>query len=223
MLAGVGVAFVWAVAWRVNGGHWERVETASMGTQAPVGTLLWVEPVKFTDLKVGDFITFHPPHSDVTFSHRVHVINSDGTIGTKGVIPAPDPWKLTAHDVVGKVVMRWWGVGWLVKATPLLLIGAVLMWFLIHRVRTRRWRRPLAIVGTALLVSVAIFVYRPLTRADQLAFAPQQDGARATYVSTGLLPLSLQATNGARVDLRPARSFRPWYNRADGHGTIRSP
>ena len=45
LLAVLVAGVVVAGAWRLGGGRWERVETASMGTVAPVNTLLWVEPV----------------------------------------------------------------------------------------------------------------------------------------------------------------------------------
>jgi hypothetical protein len=49
------------VVWRAEGGRWERVESPSMGTVAPVGTLLWVKPADFAALRPGDFISFRPP------------------------------------------------------------------------------------------------------------------------------------------------------------------
>lgn len=192
-----------AAAWRLTGGHWERVETPSMGTVAPVGTLLWVQPVEFTNLHVGDFITFHPPgHHDLTYSHRVYSLNVDGTVSTKGVLTAPDPWRLKPHDMVGKVVARWWGVGWLVRAAPLLVVGGLLLFGLCWKAVATSWRLPVGIVGTAVLFCMVIVIYQPLVRAEQLSFAPAKGGARATYVSTGLLPLRLQAEHGGGVDLR---------------------
>ncbi|MBN9620796.1 MAG: S26 family signal peptidase, partial [Actinobacteria bacterium] len=153
-VAVVGLAvtglLAFAVVWRVQGGRWERVETPSMGTVAPVGTLLWVEPVHVDQLRVGDFVTFHPPgQPGVTYSHRVYRIYPDHTVQTKGVIPAPDPWRLTAADLVGRVTMRWWGMGWLVQAVPILvvgglLVGAVLSW--LHWSGRPHWRLPLGIV-----------------------------------------------------------------------------
>ena len=183
--------------WRLEGGRWVRVETPSMGMTAPVGTLLWVKPTDFHHLRVGDFITFHPPgHQDVTYSHRVYRINGDGTISTKGVIPAPDPWKLTSADLVGKVEMRWWGVGWLVVAAPILIIGA----FVVAAIRAlvaRDWKLPVTVLLGSLVVTVAIVWFRPFLNAQQLAFAPDKHGgAVATYVGTGLLPIRLAAHGG---------------------------
>lgn len=182
--------------WRLQGGRWVRVETPSMGMTAPVGTLLWVKPVDFKSLKVGDFITFHPPGRGVTYSHRVYRLNPDRTISTKGVIPAPDPWKLTSADVIGKVEMRWWGVGWLVVAAPILIIG----FFIVAGIRAviaRDWRLPVTILLSSLVVTVAIVWLRPFINAQQLAFAPDHHGgAVATYVGTGLLPIRLAAHGG---------------------------
>lgn len=192
-----------AAAWRIEGGRWVRVETPSMGTVAPVGTMLWIKPVAFNQLKVGDFITFHPPGDrQRTYSHRVYKIDADHTIETKGVIPAPDPWRLTATDIVGKVHMRWWGFGWVVVAAPILLIGALVAAFLVSRMR-RRWKLPVGLVLASLVLTVAISVYRPFVNAEQIAFAPSASGgANATYVGTGLLPIRLQAHNGPHVVLK---------------------
>ena len=215
VLCGLGSA----VAWRLSGGQWERVETPSMGTVAPVGTLLWVQPVEFSSLRVGDFITFHPPgHSELTYSHRVFTLNVDGTVTTKGVLTAPDPWRLTSRDVVGKVAARWWGVGWLVQAAPLLGVGALLLWLLCWKAVAHHLRLPVAIVGTSVLLSLVILIYRPLVRAEQLSFAQSSNGARATYVSTGMLPLRLQAVHGGAVNLRDGESGSVLATRPDLHG-----
>jgi membrane protein implicated in regulation of membrane protease activity len=173
-----------------------------MGTAAPVGTLLWVKPVDKADLHVGEFITFRPPGAATTYSHRIYKIHSDGQIETKGQITAPDPWRITSHDIVGHVDMRWWGLGWLVKALPILVLGGLVLWFLVTRFASRRWKLPLAVLGFALLTSIAIVVYRPFTRAIQLSATPTADGGRASYVSTGLLPLRLQAVGGGHTDIR---------------------
>src|SRR4051794_22183811 len=123
LAAVLGFATV-CLTWRLDGGSWERVETPSMGTGAPVGTLLWVQPGDFATLEPGDFITFRAPGSSgQTYSHRVLARGADGRITTKGVLSSPDPWRLGPEDVVGSVRMRWPGVGWLVAAAPLLFAG----------------------------------------------------------------------------------------------------
>jgi hypothetical protein len=193
---------VLAAAWWVEGGRWVRVETPSMGRVAPVGTLLWIKPVALDQLKIGDFITFHPPgDGHQTYSHRVYKINADHTIETKGVIPAPDPWRLTAKDIVGKVQMRWWGFGWIVLAAPVLIIGALVVGVVVSLVR-QRWKLPIGLVLGSLVLTVAITAYRPFVNAEQISFAPvKTGGANASYVGTGLLPIRLQAHGGPKVIL----------------------
>jgi signal peptidase I len=219
LLTLIVAALVWAGAWRLDGGKWERVETASMGTTAPVGSLLWVEPTDFKDLKVGDFITFHPPGSkNQTYSHRVSAINPNGTIRTKGQITNPDPWELHSGDVVGKVAMTWKGVGWIVKAAPVLFGGGLVLWLIIRKLHDKSWKLPFAIVGASLIISAAIVIYRPLIQAEQLGFAPVDGGAKATYVSTGLLPLRLKAYHGEHVDLRDGHVGSVTSDKKDPYG-----
>lgn len=211
------------VAWRLDGGRWERVETPSMGQVAPVGSLLWVKPAAPGSLAVGDFISFHPPGapSGVTYSHRIHTMAADGSFTTKGVIPAPDPWKLTADDVVGKVRMTWWGAGWVVTAGPVLIVGFLLLGLSRSLVR-RRWRFPLTLVGASVVVSVAIVLYQPFINAQQLSFAPvERGGADATYVGTGLLPIRLSAHHGGSVVLSDGEVGTVHVSRTDHDGRLR--
>lgn len=210
------------VGWRIDGGRWERVGTPSMGTVAPVGTLLWVEPVAFDSLRPGDFITFRPPGtSGATYSHRVLARNADGTVTTKGVLSAPDPWRLTADDVVGQVRMRWWGAGWLVQAAPLLLVGGLLVGAVV-RVSPVAWKLPVAVVLASVVLGVAIGWLRPLVNAEQLSFAPAPGGgADATYVGTGLLPIRLTAEGGASVVMHDGEVGRVHVGTADDGGRLR--
>jgi hypothetical protein len=209
-------------AWRIEGGTWERVETPSMGTVAPVGTLLWVKPVDFDSLEPGDFISFRPPGSSgPTYSHRVLARQPDGRITTKGVLSPPDPWVLGKDDVVGSVQMRWQGVGWLVEAAPLLLAGAFLALVLLRFVRPR-WRVPGAVVLAALALAAAIGWYRPLVNAEQLAFTPAAGGgADASYVGTGLLPIRLTAHDGPSIIMRAGEVGTVHVAHVDDGGRLR--
>lgn len=217
----VGFVLV-CLAWRLEGGRWERVESPSMGTVAPVGTLLWVKPVPYASLRPGEFISFRPPGTHgVTYSHRVLRRNADGTISTKGVIPGPDPWRLHAGDVVGAVRMRWSGVGWLVAAAPVLLVGALAVGALCLALQ-RRWRVPAAVLLGSVVLTGAITWQHPFVGAEQIAFAPAASGgADATYVGTGLLPVRLQAYRGAHVDLRDGQVGTVHVTAVDSHGRLR--
>lgn len=213
--------------WRVQGGTWKVVETPSMGTVAPVGSLLWVKPVDASKLTPGEFITFHPPgDGSTTYSHRVYRIDSAG-IMTKGVIPAPDPWHLHPQDIVGKVATVWWGVGWIVKAGPILIIGGLIA-YAICRMLRQHLRLPAAVLLGSMVVTVAITWYRPFVNAEELAFAPGNGGATATYVGTGLLPIKLSASQpqdagrpGGSAVMRDGQIGTVTVTQTDAHGRWR--
>lgn len=212
--------------WRLSGGSWREVQTPSMGTIAPVGSLLWVRPVPYADLTPGDFITFHPPgRPNETYSHRVSRIDAAGIV-TKGVIPGPDPWHLRPGDVVGKVTAVWWGVGWVVVAAPVLLIGGLIT-ALARGFARDRWRLPATIVLASLTLTVAITWLRPFVNAEQLAFRQVGAGAEATYVGTGLLPVRLTssapgdaALPGGSVVMHDGDVGTVQVSKADPHGRL---
>ncbi|MBE7188977.1 hypothetical protein [Jatrophihabitans endophyticus] len=203
VIAGTLAVMAFAGYWVASGGRWFIVRTPSMGTAAPVGTLLWVKPVDFVDLHRGEMITFRPPGLHTTYSHRIFSVNADGTLSTKGdANGSSDPWRLHASDVVGEVTSRWWGVGWLVRALPLLVVGGAALTLLVRRCTAPRWRLPASVLGAAFLASLSIYLFRPLVGAQQVSALPTDNGARATYISTGLFPLRLEASGGQHVDLR---------------------
>lgn len=225
MLCGVLGLLAFTVYWFATGGRWLIVETPSMGRSAPVGTLLWVEPVH--DLHVGDVISFHPPgEPKITYSHRIHAIAADGTISTKGDgNPAVDLWKLHRSDVTGVVAARWWAVGWLIHAAPLLVVGGLLLTVLVRRFTAVRWRLPAATIGVAVLASVSVWVYRPLVRAQLVVFQQLgggHDAARATYVSTGLLPVRLSAAGSSPIVLHNGQFGSVVARTVDAHGRFRA-
>jgi hypothetical protein len=230
VLAGLVVLIGACVLWRVQGGHWERVETPSMGSRAPVGSLLWVSPVDDTALREGDFVTVRPPGSAATYSHLVETRDADGAITTRGVLSGSDPWRLAPTDVVGRVSATWWGVGWLVAAAPLLLVGGLVVAAL-RRAVPAGWRSPATLVLASGLVAVAIVVHQPLLGAQQLGFVAAggsgtpggaQGGAEATYVGTGLLPVRLEAPDGSRVvlDAGEVGTVRVPADQADAQGRL---
>jgi hypothetical protein len=214
------VGLIITVGWRLTGGSWRVVDTASMGAAAPVGTLLWVRPVPFAALKVGQFISFHPPaEPHATFSHRIVAVNPDGSLSTRGDINgAVDPWHLRAANVIGRVQTRWWDVGWLIKALPIVLVGAVAVFVLVHWLVGRAWRVPAAWMGLAVVVSVAIYRIRPLVRASLISFTSTPDGARADIVGTGILPLRVTGSGGSSTQLYAGHVGSVLARQSDGHG-----
>ena len=208
--------------WLVGGGRWMVVSTPSMGEAAPVGTLLWVEPVRFDSLRTGQFISFRAPiPGRPNYSHRVYAVHPDGTVSTKGDINGtPDPWLLRREDVTGRVVARWWVAGWVVRAAPVLIAGGAFLWVLARWFTSRRWRVPIVVLGAATLVTVALFWLRPLVRAEVIAFDPRAggSGALATLVSTGILPTRVTGSGGRHVDLRSGQVGDVLASLRDAHG-----
>jgi hypothetical protein len=224
-LVALAVVLVW---WWAIGGRWFIVRTPSMGTYAPVGTLLWVKPVDIHDVHVGDVITFHTPQYTLTtpsgagsptpkvvtefsqtYTHRVVALDSDGTVQTQGDLnPGRDPWHTDQRHLVGQVMASMPGVGWLVGAFPLLIPGAIAWWVLTGVLASKRSRAPLRVLGAAALVAAACYVYNPLFGAVSLGMIPLGPaGARATYVGTGLMPLRLTA-DGVHAVLLHAGELR---------------
>ncbi|MXG90671.1 S26 family signal peptidase [Nocardioides flavescens] len=209
-LAVVLAALASCVLFRVTGGHWERVESPSMGTAAPVGTLLWVRPATVEELRVGDVVTFHRPGvvDGPVYSHRVRALLEDGTFETRGDLSGDDKWRVDEQDLVGRVVWAWPGAGRLVEATPVLLAGGLLTAIVVALVR-RSGKLPLAVVGAALTLTAAMVVHQPLTAVEQLGpAAPASAGAvpSVRLVSTGLLPVRLASAVGGDVELGPGQA-----------------
>lgn len=209
-LAVVLAALASCAVFRLTGGHWERVESPSMGTAAPVGTLLWVRPVAVEQLRVGDVVTFHRPDvaDGPVYSHRVRALLADGTFETRGDLSGDDQWRVAGDDLVGRVVWVWPGVGRLVEATPVLVAGALLTAIVVSLVR-RSGRLPLAVVGAAFTLAAAMVVHQPITAVEQLGPAePAVAGAGPSVrlVSTGLLPVRLASAAGEAVELGPGQA-----------------
>jgi hypothetical protein len=194
---------VFVGAWAVTGGRWLIVKTPSMGAAGPVGTLLWVQPTSLASVHVGEVIAFHPPFStSETYSHRVVAINANGTLTTKGDINgSTDPWQVHRSQLVGRVAMRWWGIGWLVRAVPILVTGGLLLAVVVRFLLAPRWRPPAVIAGCGLILAVATYLLKPLVRAVLISFAKAPGGARATFVGTGLLPLRMSGQGAGHVEM----------------------
>ncbi|MEJ2869474.1 hypothetical protein WCD74_16980 [Actinomycetospora sp. OC33-EN08] len=122
-LVGVG-------SWYATGGRWQVVATPSMGTAAPVGTLVLTRPAR--SVEVGDVVTYRPPVANhpLTVTHRVVSLAPDGSFRTRGDINgAEDPWTVGPADLVGEAAVVAPGLGWLLKALPLLASGSLLLWW----------------------------------------------------------------------------------------------
>lgn len=184
-----------ALVWRVDGGRWYDVRTASMGTAAPVGTLLLTRPTAISDIEVGDLITFRAPGSGAVYSHRVVTRTADGLTTRGDVNPVPDAWTLHQGDLVGKVVHTVPGAGWLLRGLPLLMLCIAITWglsFLVGRDR----RDSVRVLGAAMSLGVIGLVLRPWVGLERLGSSEADKGVVLRVISTGLMPIRASAANG---------------------------
>lgn len=197
------VVAVGILLFHLGGGRWFVVETPSMGRAAPVGTLLIDIPATVDTLRVGDIVTFHPPTASTsTYSHRITAITATGLVSTRGDINGSvDPWAIRNHDVIGKAIGVLPGAGWIVRATPLLLIGCVVVWLLSRYERNPTRRASVRIVGFSIVVTAVISLLRPFVGVVLLSETATPAGVQAVVVSTGLLPIRVSAVGGTHVQL----------------------
>jgi signal peptidase len=78
---------------------WWRIETVLSGSMQPAihpGDLELLRPEATDDITVGQVVAFHPPHEQITVTHRVVDVQHDNEgvwITTKGdANNAADPW-----------------------------------------------------------------------------------------------------------------------------------
>ncbi|ROQ39542.1 signal peptidase I [Frondihabitans sp. PhB188] len=201
--AAAAVLVVLALMFHAQGGRWFIVQTPSMGTAAPVGTLVLTTPVEVADLHTGDVLTFHPPtETGEVFTHRIVAIDADG-ISTRGDINgATDPWRLHQADLVGKTTTILPMAGWLVRALPILLVGAAFVLIATRLIANPARRMSFRILGFSMLASLTVYVLKPFVGLVVLTTAATKTGGvSAQIVSTGILPITATAKGGTSVDL----------------------
>ena len=192
-----------AVGWRLHGGSWAVIETPSMGTAAPVGTLILTRATSIENLALGDVVTYRPANTpERIYTHRVVTVYPDHTLQVRGdVNGAADPLPVRQQDLVGKVVHAWPGVGWLVRALPLLLLGEVVLLVATGVFVPDRWRSSARIVGTCLLVATSALVLRPFVHPVLIAVTETDAGPVASVVSGGVFPTRVVGVPGHDITL----------------------
>ena len=60
------------------------VQSNSMSPAINTGDIIFVSPISFDNLKIGDVALFKPPQSNEMIAHRVVSIYDNGTYATKG-------------------------------------------------------------------------------------------------------------------------------------------
>ncbi|MBP2456809.1 signal peptidase I [Clavibacter michiganensis] len=187
---------------QASGGRWFVVQTPSMGTTAPVGTLLLTTPVLVQDLAVGDVVSFHPSTTpDETYTHRVIAVDADGITTQGDINGAVDPWKTDQAHLVGRATTILPGFGWLAKGVPLLLAGLVIVMILTRLIGSPTHRASMRMLGGALVAAFTVFLLKPFVGIVVLDAATRGSDVEATVVSTGMLPIRIAAEGGTHVTL----------------------
>ena len=195
-----------AIAFQLGGGRWFIVETPSMGTAAPVGSLILDTRISASALRVGDIVTFHPPTApSESYTHRIISLTGRGTslqIHTRGDINgATDPWTLGHSDIIGRAGVIVPVIGWGIRAFPIVAVGVVLVLLLTRLIHSRTWRSAYRISGFSFTVALAAFILRPFASMVVLQTTVAHHSASATVVSTGILPIRVSATGGTHATL----------------------
>jgi signal peptidase I len=187
---------------QASGGRWFVVQTPSMGTTAPVGTLLLTTPVLVEDVQPGDVVSFHPSTTpDETYTHRVIAVDAEGLTTQGDINGAVDPWKTDQHHLIGEATTILPGFGWLAKGLPLMLAGTVIVMILTRLIGSPTHRASMRMLGTSLVAAFTVFLLKPFVGLVVLEAVTRGTDVEASIVSTGLLPIRIAAEGGTATTL----------------------
>jgi signal peptidase I len=187
---------------QASGGRWFVVQTPSMGTTAPVGTLLLTTPVLLEDVQVGDVVSFHPSTTpDETYTHRVIAVDADGLTTRGDINGATDPWKTDQGELIGKATTILPGFGWLAKGLPLMLAGLMIVMILTRLIASPTHRASMRMLGGSLVATLVVFVLKPFVALVVLEAVTRGSDVQASIVNTGLLPIRVAAEGGTHTTL----------------------
>ena len=175
------------VGWRMMGGRMVVMETPSMCPRICVGSLVADMPMTGPP-HLHQIVTFYPPGSlTSTYTHQIVHIYPNGMLETKGFAnPHHDPWLLAPSGITGRVIFTVPGLGWLLKALPLLAVG-VLAWVIVRPHIAPRVRRGWDRVWMTGLMVLPLMTLHPLLNGQVISSNGKRD-LRATVVNSGLLP-----------------------------------
>jgi len=182
LVAGVFVALFGA------GFHLYIVKTPSMGTTAPVGTLIAVHAQK--SYAVGDVVSY--ARNGYVYTHRIVDVTAQGFITKGDINGAPDALPVSQSEIVGTVAFFGKYLGFLVEALPWLLIGGAIVYglSLIPRIG-RGWRWHFRLVGWSLVTSLVALWFRPWVNMVMTGYVAQNDGVDMHLINTGIFPVSV--------------------------------
>lgn len=202
----VALALTWG-GWLVSGGGLYLVGSPSMGTVAPVGSLVATQPLAPSAvLRVGEIVMFEPHGGrSSTYVHRIYQILPKGEYLTKGDLnQGPDPWVITRSDIVGTPQAIIPAIGWIYKCATWLFLGAAVLLIVALYVgeRQRRW---ILALGPAVLLAVPLLWYRPLIGGFLYGSGRRGRLVAANIIDTGILPVHFTPTGGDVVHAVPGQ------------------
>jgi hypothetical protein len=202
----VGVMLAAALGvWMIGGGHILVMQTPSMGTTAPTGSLVLTHELGHERLHRGMLIAFRVPETSEIYMHRIARIGPGGGIRTRGDLNSGDDgWVLTRSAIVGVPAMIVPGLGWLLLAAPwalgVLAFGVVLAYFL-----PRSWRPLVRSISIGGAIALPLYILRPFMRVTVIAAGHSHHAFFARLVNGGLFPLRVTLASTSVV-IAPAHA-----------------
>jgi len=179
------------------------IQTPSMGTYAPVGTLVVSKPASFDKVQEKDTILFNPPGSEDTFFHRVDKVADNGIL-TKGDINGTvDPWTLGSENLIGAEFFHVQSLGFLIRVLPFLIVGGIALTLIVNRFIEGRYKFPTLILGSSFLLSIGAYFSRPFFNSQLIAQTVVDGKSDTTFVSTGVFGVQGTAVKGTSDFSRP--------------------
>ena len=171
-----------------TGFHLYVVKTPSMGTIAPVGTLVAVHAQD--SYAIGDVVSY--ARNGIVYTHRIVDVTAQGFITKGDINGAPDALPVTHSEIVGTVAFYGKYLGFLIEALPWLLIGGAIVYglSLIPRIGGG-WRWHFRLVGWSLVASLVALWFRPWVNMVMTGYVAQNDGVAMHLVNTGIFPVSV--------------------------------
>lgn len=169
------------------------VETPSMATTAPVGTLVVVHPR--ASYAIGDIISFQARNGTKIYTHRIVDQTAQGW-STKGDLNgAIDPLPVTEDQIVGAVEAKVRYIGFFVKGLPWIFLGFVVVYIvtLLPRI-PKSWRWQIRLIGWSLVLSLVALWIRPWVNLVMTGYVPAEVGVDMHLVNTGIFPVDVLGT-----------------------------
>jgi signal peptidase I len=192
------VSVLGIVGWDLSGGRLVAMSTPSMCPIVCVGSLVAIQPQSGL-VHAGELVTFRPPGQSEVFTHRVEKVEANGSFTTKAdAETSPDPWVITPSDVIGRVSFTLFGLGWWLRALPMVAIGTLLL-LLARRAIRRRSRRSFERLFGTMIAVLPIFILHPLVSGELVESIPDprhHGWVRGLVVNTGLLPTQFRVVGG---------------------------